>query len=357
MSIYHIFFIGQKTVCVTSLLICQGLLWVGTAQGIIVTLPVPRLEGIPKITGEPQLKQTKHCILAFFVLPNTNASSFSSGKGMTSLNAHNGPVEFLVATSSILSQDFLKRDCAMEGADSSSGAEDKEATHSSQESLQQADGSPQREAKAKGVLLQYHLRSTSQLPGKLLTARPKELSDSTQDSLEHTLEDGSIYELSDDPEVWVRGPGPGSSKETARREKVTSAAVISGGKGFRRLANSSNSSDSSENMFMVWQLPITVWSSNEISFIWLSSCFFAVMEDCWIIEGQTDCKPVWLMRIIYSTSPPEGFEGIFQVQKKLICDSICGIRLISMKKIPSLRKKKNQGYSEALTMEVRAASL
>uniref|UniRef100_A0A8C1TVI9 Rho guanine nucleotide exchange factor (GEF) 10-like b n=1 Tax=Cyprinus carpio TaxID=7962 RepID=A0A8C1TVI9_CYPCA len=220
---------GQKTVCVTSLLICQGLLWVGTAQGIIVTLPVPRLEGIPKITG----------------------------KGMTSLNGHNGPVEFLVATSSILSQDFLKRDTPMEGGDSRSGTEDKEATNSSQESLQQVDGSPQVEAKAKGVLLQYHLRSTSQLPGKLLTARPEETSDSTQDSLEHTLEDGSIYELSDDPEVWVKGPGP-SSKEAARREKVTSAAVISGGKGFRRLANSSNSSDSSENMLMVWQLPITV---------------------------------------------------------------------------------------------------
>ncbi|XP_073679114.1 rho guanine nucleotide exchange factor 10-like protein isoform X2 [Garra rufa] len=220
---------GQKTVCVTSLLICQGLLWVGTDQGIIVTLPVPRLEGIPKITG----------------------------KGMTSLNAHSGPVEFLVATSSVLSQDFLKRDSATEGADSSSGGEDKEVTNSSQESLQQADGSPQVEAKAKGVLLQYHLRSTSQLPGKLLTARSEESSDSAQSSLAHTLEDGSIYELSDDPEVWVKGPGP-SSKEAPRREKVTSAAVISGGKGFRQLTNSSNSSDSSENTLMVWQLPITV---------------------------------------------------------------------------------------------------
>ncbi|XP_052396677.1 rho guanine nucleotide exchange factor 10-like protein isoform X4 [Carassius gibelio] len=218
---------GQKSVCVSSLLICQGLLWVGTTQGIIVTLPVPRLEGIPKITG----------------------------KGMTSLNAHNGPVEFLVATSSILSQDFLKRDSPMEGVDSS--GEDKKVTNSSQESLQQDDGSPQAEAKAKGVLLQYQLRSTSQLPGKLLTARPEESTDSTQDSLVHTLEDGSIYELSDDPEVWVRGPGP-SLKEAARREKVTSAAVISGGKGFRRLAKSSNSPDSSENTLMVWQLPITV---------------------------------------------------------------------------------------------------
>ncbi|XP_065141979.1 rho guanine nucleotide exchange factor 10-like protein isoform X1 [Paramisgurnus dabryanus] len=219
---------GQKSVCVTSLLICQGLLWVGTAQGIIVTLPMPRLEGIPKITG----------------------------KGMTSLNAHNGPVEFLVATSSVLSQDFLKRDSGVDGVDSNSGGEDKE-TNSSRESLQQLDVSPQVEAKPKGVILQYHLRSTSQLPGKLLTARPDEASESTPEPLEHTLEDGSIYELSDDPEIWVRGPGP-SSKEAARREKVTSAAIISGGKGFRRLTKSSNSPDSNENTLMVWQLPITV---------------------------------------------------------------------------------------------------
>lgn len=50
------FLTGQKHLCVTSLLICQGLLWVGTDQGVIVLLPVPRLEGIPKITGEaPEL--------------------------------------------------------------------------------------------------------------------------------------------------------------------------------------------------------------------------------------------------------------------------------------------------------------
>lgn len=175
---------------------------------------------------------------------------------MTSFNAHSGPVEFLLSTSSVLPQDFLKRDSATEGVDSNIGGEDKEATNSSQESLQQAEGSSQGEAKAKGVLLQYHLRSTSQLPGKVLTGRPEE-SNSTQESLEHSLEDGSIYELSDDPDVWVRGPGP-SSKESARREKVTSTAVISGGKGFRRLASSSNSHDSSENTLMVWQLPITV---------------------------------------------------------------------------------------------------
>ncbi|KAK3547223.1 hypothetical protein QTP86_017832, partial [Hemibagrus guttatus] len=221
-----------QTMCVTSLLICQGLLWVGTAQGIIITLPVPKLEGIPKITG----------------------------KAMTSLNAHRGSVDILVATSSILSPDLLKRDSLADGTDSGSGGED--LSHSSQESLQQqVEGLSQKETKSKGVLLQYHLRSTSQLPGKLLTAQPEAVSNSSQESLEHTMEDGSIYELSDDPEVWVKGPGP-STKDGARRERVMSFAVISGGRGFRRLhaagSSSSSSSGTNETTLMVWQLPLTV---------------------------------------------------------------------------------------------------
>uniref|UniRef100_A0A452V6P6 Rho guanine nucleotide exchange factor 10-like protein n=1 Tax=Ursus maritimus TaxID=29073 RepID=A0A452V6P6_URSMA len=73
---------GQKHLCVTSLLICQGLLWVGTDQGVIVLLPVPRLEGIPKITG----------------------------KGMVSLNGHCGPVAFLAVATSILAPDILRSD-------------------------------------------------------------------------------------------------------------------------------------------------------------------------------------------------------------------------------------------------------
>lgn len=36
---------------VSSLLLTQGLLWVGTSQGTIVCFPVPTLEGIPKVTG------------------------------------------------------------------------------------------------------------------------------------------------------------------------------------------------------------------------------------------------------------------------------------------------------------------
>lgn len=180
---------------------------------------------------------------------------------MTSLNAHIGPVDILVATSSTLSPDLLKRDSLADGIDSGSGGED--LSNSSQESLQQqqVEGLSQKEAKSRGVLLQYHLRSTSQLPGKLLTAQPEQVSNSSQESLEHTTEDGSIYELSDDPDVWVRGPGP-STKDGTRRERVMSIAVISGGRGFRRLnasgSTSSISSGASETSLMVWQLPLTV---------------------------------------------------------------------------------------------------
>lgn len=177
---------------------------------------------------------------------------------MTSLNAHCGPVDFLVATSSTLSPQLLKRDSMGDGGDSPSGGEDKTNT-SSQESLHQANGGPRREGKGKGVLLQYRLRSTSQLPGKPLSSKPEGASDSSLESLEHSVEDGSIYELSEDPEVWVRGRP--SAREGGRKEGVTSAAVISGGRGFRSLGGgggNSTGTESSESILMVWQLPLTV---------------------------------------------------------------------------------------------------
>ncbi|XP_029947589.1 rho guanine nucleotide exchange factor 10-like protein isoform X2 [Salarias fasciatus] len=222
---------GQKSMRVTSLLICQGLLWVGTAQGLIITLPVPKLEGIPKITG----------------------------KGMISLNAHCGPVDFMVASTSFLSPDLLKRDSVGDGPDSACGGEDRSDT-SSQESLQQSYQGDGR-GKGRGVLLQYKLRSTSGLPGRPLTALGDEASDSSLESLEHSVEDGSIYELSDDPEMWVRGRP--CERDGGRRDRVISAAVISGGRGFRRLregaaAGARTNVEGLENILMVWQLPLTV---------------------------------------------------------------------------------------------------
>uniref|UniRef100_A0A8C7YVS4 Rho guanine nucleotide exchange factor (GEF) 10-like a n=1 Tax=Oryzias sinensis TaxID=183150 RepID=A0A8C7YVS4_9TELE len=222
---------GQKNTRVTSLLICQGLLWVGTDQGAIITLPVPKLEGIPKITG----------------------------KGMISVNAHCGPVDFLVAASSTLSPELLKRDSFGESPDSACGGEERSSDTSSQESLQQSYQGEEK-GKGRGVLLQYKLRSTSGLPGWPLTAQSDGASQSSLESLEHSVEDGSIYGLSDDPDTWVRGRS--CERDGARRDRVTSAAVISGGKGFRRLKGGATGTrtggDCLENILMVWQLPLTV---------------------------------------------------------------------------------------------------
>ncbi|NXP72137.1 ARGAL protein, partial [Ramphastos sulfuratus] len=177
---------GQKHVRVTSLLICQGSLWVGTDQGIIVLLPVPRLEGIPKITG----------------------------KGMVSLNGHGGPVDFLAVALSTLAPDVLKGDQEEEGEE---------------EKAPDLDAPQPRELRKKGILLQYRLRSTSHLPGQLLSVREAP----PGGAAEHAEEDGSVYELADDPQVWVR------SRPCARdapRKEISSVAIVSGGRGYRNFS-------------------------------------------------------------------------------------------------------------------------
>lgn len=207
------------------------------------------------MTSWPRPCLQQNAIWIFCLLP-------SSGKGMISLNAHCGPVDFLAATTSSLSPELLKRDSVGDSPDSACGVEDR-SDNSSQESLQptssyQGEG----RGKGRGVLLQYKLRSTSGLPGRPLTALGDEASDSSLESLEHSVEDGSIYELSDDPEMWVRGRT--CERDGGRRDRVISAAVISGGKGFRRLkegaaAGTRTSGEGLENILMVWQLPLTVW--------------------------------------------------------------------------------------------------
>ncbi|NWH16035.1 ARGAL protein, partial [Grus americana] len=200
---------GQKHVRVTSLLICQGSLWVGTDQGIIVLLPVPRLEGIPKITG----------------------------KGMVSLNGHGGPVEFLAVALSTLAPDVLKGD-------------QEEEEEGEEEKPPELDGPPPREMRKKGILLQYRLRSTSHLPGQLLSVREAPVGGTPA----HTEEDGSIYEMADDPDVWVR------SRPCARdapRKEISSVAIVSGGRGYRNFnAESPRRGGDADSTLLIWQVPL-----------------------------------------------------------------------------------------------------
>ncbi|XP_059871324.1 rho guanine nucleotide exchange factor 10-like protein isoform X4 [Delphinus delphis] len=220
---------GQKHLCVTSLLICQGLLWVGTDQGVIVLLPVPRLEGIPKITG----------------------------KGMVSLNGHCGPVAFLAVASSILAPDILRSD--QEEAEGPQAEEDKPDGQAHEPAPVPVSHVGRELTRKKGILLQYRLRSTAHLPGPLLSVREPEPMDGS--ALEHSEEDGSIYEMADDPDVWVRSR---PCARDAHRKEICSVAIISGGQGYRNFGGAPGGSGKpalcgeTDSALLIWQVPLTL---------------------------------------------------------------------------------------------------
>ncbi|XP_038677504.1 rho guanine nucleotide exchange factor 10-like protein isoform X2 [Scyliorhinus canicula] len=214
---------GQRNVLVTCLLVCQGMLWVGTNQGILITLPVPKLEGIPKVTG----------------------------KGMISLNAHCGPVEFLIPTIGSLDLELLKSESTEDMPEYPEG--NGKADSSSQESLHDQHNHLD---KKQGILLRYNLRSTSHLPGQLLSAHSE--AQANESSLEHSIEDGSIYEIVDDPDVWVRSRS--SAREFVRKEKVRSVAIASGGRGYQNFNRDFKPTvhNKNENTLLIWQIPLTL---------------------------------------------------------------------------------------------------
>ncbi|XP_076421671.1 rho guanine nucleotide exchange factor 10-like protein isoform X2 [Peromyscus maniculatus bairdii] len=221
---------GQKHLCITSLLICQGLLWVGTDQGVIVLLPVPRLEGIPKITG----------------------------KGMVSLNGHCGPVAFLAVAMSILAPDILRSD--QEEAEGPQAEEDK-PDGQAHEPVPAPDSHTGRElSRKKGILLQYRLRSTAHLPGPVLSVREPAPPDGS--ALEHSEEDGSIYEMADDPDVWVRSR---PCARDAHRKEICSVAIISGGQGYRHFGSAPGGlsgrpapCSETDSTLLIWQVPLAL---------------------------------------------------------------------------------------------------
>ncbi|KAF5273969.1 hypothetical protein FQA39_LY01084 [Lamprigera yunnana] len=51
---------SRSQVNVTALLACKGLLWVGTNVGISLTIPLPRLEGVPIISGRVNISYHAH---------------------------------------------------------------------------------------------------------------------------------------------------------------------------------------------------------------------------------------------------------------------------------------------------------
>ncbi|KAM4703509.1 rho guanine nucleotide exchange factor 10-like protein [Rhinophrynus dorsalis] len=216
---------GQKSPRVTALLICQGLLWVGTDLGILITLPVPKLEGIPKITG----------------------------KGMVSLNGHCGPVQFLTVASSTMAPEALRTEqgSGEDLSESDCPTESKEeATESPPQEISSENHQPSR---LKGILLQYRLKGTSHLPGHHLSA--KEGTRIECGTPETSEEDGSIYEMTDDPDVWFRSR---PCNRDSHRKEITSVVIVSGGPGYRMFhpSYSSQSVEETDSTLLMWQLPL-----------------------------------------------------------------------------------------------------
>ncbi|XP_037937381.1 rho guanine nucleotide exchange factor 10-like [Teleopsis dalmanni] len=61
--------VNNSSIYVTALMACKGLLWVGTNVGIAVTIPLPRLEGVPIISGGISMSCHAHFGPITFLLP------------------------------------------------------------------------------------------------------------------------------------------------------------------------------------------------------------------------------------------------------------------------------------------------
>ena len=71
---------NHTSVSVTALLACKGLLWVGTNVGISLTIPLPRLEGVPIISGRVNISYHAHFGPITFLLAIQNTKSLLSPK-------------------------------------------------------------------------------------------------------------------------------------------------------------------------------------------------------------------------------------------------------------------------------------
>ncbi|XP_063764236.1 rho guanine nucleotide exchange factor 10 isoform X3 [Eleginops maclovinus] len=203
---------GNQRVSVSSLLVCHGLLLVGTNLGVTVALSVPRLQGIPKVTG----------------------------RGMVSLHAHNGPVKFLSVAAAVCNRPSgapsSTPPTSVQPAETENGEGSQPASDSAT-SPPQGRGVWLGEAGCTSMALQDSSSCSSLAP--------------SQGSLEHGLEDGALYDTLHDPAHHLRG-------RRASKVDVSSLLVVSGGLGHRRVNKKTKQSrhDDTTSTIMVWQIPL-----------------------------------------------------------------------------------------------------
>ncbi|XP_062295885.1 rho guanine nucleotide exchange factor 10 [Scomber scombrus] len=206
---------GNQRVSVSSLLVCHGLLLVGTNLGVTVALSVPRLQGIPKVTG----------------------------RGMVSLHAHNGPVKFLTVAAAVCNR--------LSGLPSSTPPTSVHPTEAEDgESVQPPSDSALTPPRGRGVWLGEAGCTTMALQDSLSSSSCGSLAQS-QGSLEHGPEDGALYDVLHDPAHHQRG-------RRASKVDVSSLLVISGGSGHRRVNKKTKQSRHEEttSTIMTWQIPL-----------------------------------------------------------------------------------------------------
>lgn len=71
---------NNSSVFVTALMACKGLLWVGTNVGIALTIPLPRLEGVPIMSGGVTISYHAHFGPITFLLPLIPKIYYSAGQ-------------------------------------------------------------------------------------------------------------------------------------------------------------------------------------------------------------------------------------------------------------------------------------
>ncbi|XP_019940693.2 rho guanine nucleotide exchange factor 10 isoform X1 [Paralichthys olivaceus] len=206
---------GNQRVSVSSLLVCHGLLLVGTNLGVTVALSVPRLQGIPKVTG----------------------------RGMVSLHAHSGSVKFLTVAAAVCNRSTGPASSTPPTSVQPAEPEDAENNPAPSDSTLTP---PQ----GRGVWLGEAGCTTMALRDSASSSSCGSLAQS-QGSLEHGPEDGALYDVLHDPAHQRRG-------RRSSKVDVSSLLVVSGGLGHRRVNKKTKPSrhEDTTSTIMIWQIPL-----------------------------------------------------------------------------------------------------
>ncbi|OCT80592.1 rho guanine nucleotide exchange factor 10 isoform X1 [Xenopus laevis] len=216
---------GQHRVSVTSLLVCHGLLMVGTNLGVLVSLPVPRLQGIPKVTG----------------------------RGMVSYHAHHNPVKFLVKATAINKK--YRRTASRCSQISHPELKNEDSQCTGVQKTDEAAASSTSNTNDSAVWLGGSMGSIAQKSD--LSSSSGSLTPSHgSNSCDAGKEDCTLCDLLSDPSM----PPPNGKRQKAKKLKADSVLVISGGQGHRRLNKKIKPQRQEElvSSAMVWQIPLNM---------------------------------------------------------------------------------------------------